>query len=375
MTAPSRSLAGLIPRETDRLVRYALAVCLLLAAAPVVGTLVPHAPAEFDLVAHFLVQSPFLSGLVLLIGALTGRRRAVLAAGLVLMGAGIGLAPHLWLSGQTLAGSPEPGQMGLRQRELGPGEAGPRLTVYFHNSWAGSGDTVATVAAARASEADILMFAETSKWRWRVFASLLDRYPHHVSCADREECDLTLFSRLPLDDIVTLHDRASGARGLAATVGDHGRLRVVAVHLARPIPPDSLTVQMLQVDALLRAGLFHSDLPLLLMGDFNAVPWGRVIRAITARTALRPAGGIEGSWPAFMPWPLRIRIDQALVSPALQVLGQTISSGSGSDHLALSIAVGLPAQDRRPPPALEVEGHPVLSGDPAGSTGPEPGKT
>lgn len=332
MTAQSSTIGAAVPQGTDRLVRYGLSICLLVSAAPVLGVIWPNCPAEFELAAHFLVQSTFLCGLVLLAGALTGRRYTVLAATALLTAAMLVLAPHAFPGWA-------PWHLAARQ---GAAAAVPRLTVYFHNAWAGAGDAPATVEAGLASGADLLMFAETGGSRWRTFARLTERYPHHISCGGRQECDLTLFSRLPIEDQVIYHDRLSGARGIAATVddGEHGQLRVVAIHLARPISPDSLEVQMRQVEALLRSNLFRPDLPILLMGDFNAVPWGRVVGTVARSLQLRQAGGIEGSWPAFLPLPLRIRIDQALVSPDVAVLDQTIGAGSGSDHQSLSIAIG-----------------------------------
>jgi endonuclease/exonuclease/phosphatase (EEP) superfamily protein YafD len=333
MTAPSSTIATAVPHGADRVVRYCLSICLLVAAAPVVGAAWPNGPAEFELAAHFLVQSAVLSCLLLLVGVLTGRRYIVLAVTALLTATALILVPHALSGWVTLP-------MAARQ-DPSPAPF-PRLNVYFHNAWAGAGDAAATVDAAMASDADILLFAETGESRWRSFARLIERYPHHISCFGRRECDLTLFSRLPIRDQVIYHDRLSGARGVAATVddGSHGRLRVVAIHLARPIPPDSLEVQMRQVEALLRSDLFRPDLPVLLMGDFNAVPWGRVVGTFARSLQLRPAGGIEGTWPSFLPQPLRIRIDQALVSPDVTVLDQAIGAGSGSDHQSLSITIG-----------------------------------
>jgi endonuclease/exonuclease/phosphatase (EEP) superfamily protein YafD len=293
----------------------------------------PDGPAELQLAAHFLVQSSVVSGLILLGGLLAGRRYVVLLSLLLLTAAGLVLAPHV---------GPRMAVWGAAAPPAAPAAGIPPIKAYFHNTWAGNSNDAAVVGAALASDADLVMFAETGPWRWRRFAPLLERYPHHISCTGRDECDLTLFSRLPIDDPTVFHDRLSGARGIAATVGNGigGRIRVVAVHLARPIPPDSFGVQMGQVDALLRSPLFHPDLPVLLMGDFNAVPWGRAVRAFATGLRLRPAGGIEGSWPDFLPMPLRIRIDQALVSSEVDVVGQTLGPGGGSDHRSLAITIG-----------------------------------
>ncbi len=310
--------------------RYLLAALLVTAGLPVLGALVPNGSAELDLLAQFLVQGLALATLVLLLSLLTRRRRGVLAALALLVAGGLVLAPHLGLGRLVLD---------ARAHRTGADRPVPPVRLYFHNIWASNSDLDATFAQARASDADLILFAESSAARWRRLVPLFDGHPHHIACAGRSECDLTLLSRLPIDDQVTFHDRRSGARGIAATVdgGAAGRLRVVGIHLARPISPESLDVQLRQVEALLRSDLFRADLPTVLIGDFNAVPWATVVGRFASGLQLRPAGGIEGSWPAFLPGPLRIRIDQALVSPEIAVRAQRLEQGGGSDHRALSL--------------------------------------
>ncbi|WP_159714782.1 endonuclease/exonuclease/phosphatase family protein [Geminicoccus flavidas] len=327
--AAMRSLSA----GAERLMRYLLAALLVTAGLPVLGALVPNASAELDLLAQFLVQGLALAALVLLMSLLTRRRRGVLAALALLLAGGLVLAPHLGLGRLVLD---------ARAHWAGADRPVPPVHLYFHNVWAANSDLATTFAQARASDADVLLFAESGPARWRRLVPLFDSHPHHISCAGRSECDLTLLSRLPIDDQVTFHDRQSGGRGIAATVdgGAAGRLRVVSIHLARPIRPESLDVQLRQVEALLRSDLFRADLPTVLIGDFNAVPWATVVGRFANGLQLRPAGGIEGSWPAFLPGPLRIRIDQALVSPEIAVRAQRLEQGGGSDHRALSLHVG-----------------------------------
>ena len=319
----------------ERFTRYLLAALLLTAGLPVLGALVPNGSAELDLLAQFLVQGLALAALVLLMSILTRRRRGVLAALALLLAGGLVLAPHLGLGRLVLD---------ARAQRTGMERPVPPIHLYFHNIWANNGDLATTFAQAQASDADLYLFAESGLARWRRLVPLFDGHPYHISCAGRDECDLTLLSRLPIEDPVTFHDRRSGARGIAATVdaGTAGRLRVVGIHLARPIRPESLEVQLHQVEALLRSDLFRADLPTVLLGDFNAVPWATVVGRFMNGLQLRPAGGIEGSWPAFLPGPLRIRIDQALVSPEIAVRSQRLEPGGGSDHRALSLQVGAP---------------------------------
>ena len=57
-----------------------------------------------------------------------------------------------------------------------------------------------------------------------------------------------------------------------------------------------------------------STLPpdVVLMGDFNGAPWGRLQSAFSDATGLENAAGWELSWPTMLPWPLRLPIDHVL---------------------------------------------------------------
>ncbi len=315
------------------LFRYVAAGGLLLAAAPVLGAVLPGAPPVLDLAAHFLVPSLLLSALLSVTGLLVRQARITAAASILLAMGAFVLLPHALPAGR---------QGGWGDAVAVMPDRVPALKVYFHNIWSNNRRSEDLVAASVASGADVVVMAETTSWRKRFFGPLASEYPHGIACTARDECDLTLFSRLPLADRMVFHDRISGARGIAATLGDvsTGQVRIVGVHLGRPIPPDGQSRQFLQVQALLRSDLFRPDLPTLLVGDFNAVPWGQVVQSLARGLRLQPAGGIEGSWPDFLPMPLRIRIDQALLSPGIAVTSQSLGPAHGSDHRSLSISIG-----------------------------------
>jgi endonuclease/exonuclease/phosphatase (EEP) superfamily protein YafD len=328
MTAPSTTFPVVMSHGADMLFRYVMAAGLLVVATPVAGAILPAAPPALDLAAHFLVPSMLLGAVLFVIGFLTGRTHIAVAAACLLLAGSMVLAPHLLSPGRMAAAAQSPRV--------------PSIKLYFHNIWSNNRQNQAVAGSAAASGADVVVLAETSSWRWRHLAPGLTSYPNTISCKSRNECDLTLFSRHPLRDQVVFHDRITGARGIAATIGDpgHGQVRVVGVHLGRPIPPDGHDQQFLQAAALLRSDLFRPDIPTVLIGDFNAVPWGQLVGAFAQALQLHPAGGVEGSWPDFLPAPLRIRIDQALVSPGIAVSDQSLGDAVGSDHRSLSLTIG-----------------------------------
>jgi endonuclease/exonuclease/phosphatase (EEP) superfamily protein YafD len=81
---------------------------------------------------------------------------------------------------------------------------------------------------------------------------------------------------------------------------------------------------------------------LVLMGDFNAVPWSRTQVALRAATGLRDDGPAVPTWPAWSPYWLRLPIDHILVRGALERTRFRRGFFVGSDHLPVEaeIAVG-----------------------------------
>jgi endonuclease/exonuclease/phosphatase family metal-dependent hydrolase len=137
-----------------------------------------------------------------------------------------------------------------------------------------------------------------------------------------------------------------GALWVAIEAGDR-EIQVINTHLG--LRPDD---RRMQVDALLGPQwLTHPDCrdPVILCGDFNALPTSAVCRRIRARlkdsqiafTSLRPSGTFFGRFPL-------ARIDYIFVSEHVEVLGVEVPSTRmarvASDHLPLIIDCRLDAE-------------------------------
>jgi endonuclease/exonuclease/phosphatase (EEP) superfamily protein YafD len=86
----------------------------------------------------------------------------------------------------------------------------------------------------------------------------------------------------------------------------------------------------------------------LVLGDFNAAPWGYVIRTIEKRGHVTVLTGPGGTWPTALPSQLRIPIDHMLASEGLSFAGRTVLPSVGSDHAPVlaDVAVTDPGQCR-----------------------------
>lgn len=236
-----------------------------------------------------------------------------------------------------------------------------RLIVLSVNLWARAPGHDRTIETLLASDADLIGLVEVAP-AWRpALAPLLAKYPYRVDCFDRDpECQTMLLSRLPV--VTPIAGRVWKATPIVAgaQVLWNGRpITVLATHWFRPLlrsdesqwgaeDPQrrAYLAERLPVSRQAgQAGLFAKYLnraprDLIVMGDFNSVPWSRVQRAFRAKTGLDNAAGWVSSWPAFLPWPLRLPIDHVLARGHLVVTRFEAAPRTESDHLAVRAEIG-----------------------------------
>ena len=193
-------------------------------------------------------------------------------------------------------------------------------------------------------DADVVVLAELDRRTGTLLDHLADAYPYRVDCLDHWSCDSAILSRLPLlEDLSDWHAERRIAMSAARIATAFGPIAIAGVHLDQPLPPQRLWRQERQVDGLIEMLAGIED-PLLLVGDFNASPWARLMQGLAAGSGLEIAWGIEGTWPATLPWPMRIAIDHALTGQGLVLLDRAVIRLPGTDHKALNLRVGPRAQ-------------------------------
>jgi endonuclease/exonuclease/phosphatase (EEP) superfamily protein YafD len=122
-------------------------------------------------------------------------------------------------------------------------------------------------------------------------------------------------------------------------------LNILGVH---PLAPDAESTSGLR-DAQLdfAAGWAIAQRgPTVVVGDLNAGPWSHAFRSLVGRdTRLRDSQrgfGLQLSFPATRPAPIRVAIDHALVSDEIAVIDRRLGPSVGSDHYALIVDLGVP---------------------------------
>ena len=81
----------------------------------------------------------------------------------------------------------------------------------------------------------------------------------------------------------------------------------------------------------------------VVMGDFNATPFSRILQVVQARANLSRLSSLP-SWPSYAGLP-QISIDHIFVSPGIIATEtEQIGVSSGSDHYPVTMKIAVPIQ-------------------------------
>ncbi|MCB2053440.1 MAG: endonuclease/exonuclease/phosphatase family protein [Geminicoccaceae bacterium] len=295
-----------------RLVRWsaALGIFALVAAFTAAPFLSPYS-AKADLATQFLLQGSVFTALALLVAVLRRHWRA---------GAALAACFALQLFVIQPPITPRPAEAGH-----------DTLRLVFANVWARNDARPQAVEVLKGLDADILVMAEFVDGWDADGRSMTADYAERADCGERPGCDVVVLSRFPIESRLAPEHKKHFSTVLARIATPLGPLDVIGAHVVQPLPLGRVHLQE-QHAQLLRDLAAGRDRPVVMVGDFNAVPWGRIIQTIEAGTDLRAARGLEGTWHADLPWPMRIPIDHVLVGPDLQIARREVIDVPGSDH-------------------------------------------
>ncbi len=319
-TAPE----GGVPRKKRRATGKAeCGIGILLGLSGLVLSRAGHLWIGFDVFSQFTLHFAILTA-AFAVGLLLPRARVLVALLLVLGGVvAIGVWPHL------ASRSPQP---------LATAAAGERTlsVASFNTQWINE-DADRVLAEIERLDADIVTLLEVNPAKRRILAALKQRYPYQANCFAVDYCRLVILSKLPIID-TEARGRWDGPPLLLARLGPGaGGLNVMAVHTIRF--PHS-RAQFRQVSVL--AGLIEKQQGhKLVMGDFNATPFSRILEVIEAGANLRRITFLP-SWPAAAGLP-QIAIDHIFLSSGVSLIeAARIGEAAGSDHYPVTARIAVP---------------------------------
>lgn len=287
-------------------------MCVALAGTAVCVLGVPLGPVSpyLDLLAQFAPQAAIGAALIgVLYAVMRLRVMSVLALATAVFGI-VAVSPHEEITA------------------CGPGESAHRIV--FLNLWNGNSQIDQTMAYLSTLNADAIVLVEMRPRFKLALNTLVNDFRYQSACP--HACTALMLSRAPMTEISDQLARPGGPRSLAAAQipFSDGTLTLVGVHLYRPWPfnPPVLQDTEARVLGTAVAGLGE---PRMVLGDFNAVPWGAIVKGVAREGALTPLIG-GGTWRTNLPALFRLPIDQALVGNGLACATKRVGRRVGSDH-------------------------------------------
>lgn len=198
--------------------------------------------------------------------------------------------------------------------------------------------------------ADVIVVQEVTP-RWAATLATLDRYPYRRIVPRSDPYGIALLSYWPLETIAAVDLAGDGIPSLEAVARVRGqRVHLLGLHTRWPLTP---RLAELRDRALLRAAMLAREhsLPTVAAGDLNLTPDSPVFAQLLRNSGLRDAqagGGWHPTWMAGF-WPLALRVDHQLVSPAVCVEQVQVGPAIGSDHRPVIARYRLPRAE--PPQA------------------------
>jgi endonuclease/exonuclease/phosphatase (EEP) superfamily protein YafD len=226
------------------------------------------------------------------------------------------------------------------------------ITVLVVNVRLGNRESGELLKIVRDSAPDVLLAMETDEWWDGELAALRPEMPHSVQHITGSYFGIHLLSRLPIvrGDVVFPVDLNTPAIDAVMALKDGTDIRMIAIH---PRPPHPWQSSLARDAQMIWAGLRarEGDLPTLVAGDLNAVPWERTtarMRRIGRLIDPRERRGLVPTYNArswWMAWPL----DQILHNAGLNAMPVTRLPAFGSDHFPYSATFCLAPADVEPP--------------------------
>jgi endonuclease/exonuclease/phosphatase (EEP) superfamily protein YafD len=217
-----------------------------------------------------------------------------------------------------------------------------RFSLLLFNTYWRNAEYADVAKRVAAIDADVVVLLEITPHASQKLRPLSALYPNRFECWQTPGCDILVLSRFPIKephiDFVGSIQRSPIAWFEASPTGCG--MNIFATHLTRPFPFAPVTSQERQADDLAKA-LRGWPGPKLLVGDFNAPPWGHIVKTVENQADLHVSLGAGGTWHAALPPPMRVPIDHVMASQGLAFASRKVLSLPGSDHAAVLTEIAI----------------------------------
>lgn len=183
--------------------------------------------------------------------------------------------------------------------------------------------------------ADIVMLEEINEEWGRALEKKMSRnYPHYKIHTREDFFGVALFSKFPLND-VEVFDILYYAVITAVVNNGKTNFRVIGVHSKAPTTYGNHQLRNGHIEFLSDIILGYKE-PLLVMGDFNAVPWDDAIVDFKEKTGLTDTRtSLDGTFPSWGMF-FKVPIDFIFCSEQFSCRKFNVIQNEDSDHYAIS---------------------------------------
>lgn len=219
------------------------------------------------------------------------------------------------------------------------GDASLRLVVA--NVEYSNHDYAALTRLVRSERPDVLGITELTPGWLRAIRRDLPQYRPLAARTRTDAYGIGVFARVPASATVERFPSDGPASIVVHTAIGGKPVTLVVTHPHTPFGPHAGGLHRRQFEAL-AAAVPQLGERLAICGDLNTPPWSWPFRQLQAHGLRNAHDGhpLEGTWPAWFA-PLRVPIDNCLVSRGLVIVSSHVGASTGSDHLPFVIELGL----------------------------------
>lgn len=227
------------------------------------------------------------------------------------------------------------------------------LTITHFNLDATATNHQQTLTTLNNHQTDLLFLQEITPWHLPQITQTLTNYrPVHtqpMSNTHGSALFVPTNSTLIFTNTHIIHLPSYASRPLLVTETqlDGTPLTLLSLHVTRPRNQrthQSQTNELQSVAQWSHQQQTQHNQAVIIIGDFNTTPWSTQFTQLLTEgnlTNAQQGHSLHGTWPSFLPAPLRIPIDHSLHTPHISTLNHTVQRLPQSDHLMLTVTVTL----------------------------------
>ncbi|MFP4314477.1 MAG: endonuclease/exonuclease/phosphatase family protein [Alphaproteobacteria bacterium] len=186
---------------------------------------------------------------------------------------------------------------------------------------------------------DVLLIMEMTDHLKDALKEELAYYPHTLSTCVRDGFSIYLLSKHPMEDKHVHHCPKGKTPLLCAKITLNGtRYQIYSAH-PKPVLSKKWRYERYAYFKEIENILKKQNLPIIMLGDFNSVPWEPHFKNFLQNNGLKSTLDGQGyciTWPAFLPF-FGVPMDHILIEKDQRFDNLCIGPYCGSDHYPISI--------------------------------------